>query len=65
MTEHGDDGKHSDKRPEHAEHAETAGEEVLREIRDAGHRTEESPEERRHREAGEAITPDTGAQEHS
>ncbi|GGT22733.1 hypothetical protein [Streptomyces chromofuscus] len=60
MTRHSQDGKH----PE--EHAEMAGEEVLREIRDAERRTEESPEERRHRgEAGEAITPNTGAQEQS
>ncbi|MEU6913244.1 hypothetical protein ACFY78_24050 [Streptomyces olindensis] len=45
---------------------ETALEEVLREIEDAEKRTEDSPEQRRHRgEAGEAITPNTRAQEES
>ncbi|MDQ1021867.1 hypothetical protein [Streptomyces afghaniensis] len=50
----------SDKKPE------TALEEVLREIEEAEDRTEDSPEQRRHRgEAGEAITPNTRAQEES
>ncbi|MFI6854057.1 hypothetical protein [Streptomyces sp. NPDC050416] len=50
----------SDKKPE------TALEEVLREIEDAENRTEESAEQRRRRgEAGEAITPNTRAQEES
>ncbi|MER6711120.1 MULTISPECIES: hypothetical protein [unclassified Streptomyces] len=45
---------------------ETALEEVLREIEDAEKRTEDSAEQRRHRgEAGEAITPNTRAQEES
>ncbi len=45
---------------------ETAREEVLREIEDAENRTQDSTEQRRHRgEAGEAITPNTGAQEES
>jgi hypothetical protein len=53
-----------DIRPE--ESPETAREEVLREIRDAERRTREDEEERRHRgEAGEAITPNTQAQEES
>ncbi|MFJ4974858.1 hypothetical protein ACIP6X_05865 [Streptomyces coeruleorubidus] len=50
----------SDKQPE------TALEEVLREIEDAENRTQDSGEQRRHRgEAGEAITPNTRAQEES
>ncbi|MDQ0746262.1 hypothetical protein QF034_000493 [Streptomyces africanus] len=45
---------------------ETALEEVLREVEDAENRTEDSAEQRRHRgEAGEAITPNTRAQEES
>jgi hypothetical protein len=45
---------------------ETALEEVLREVEDAGTRTRDSEEQRRHRgEAGEAITPNTRAQEKS
>ncbi|MET9444620.1 hypothetical protein [Streptomyces sp. NPDC006610] len=55
-----DADKHDDDRPE------TALEEVLHEIRDAGTRSDDSPEDRRHRgEAGEAITPNTDAQEQS
>ncbi|MER7406970.1 hypothetical protein ABT373_31970 [Streptomyces sp. NPDC000070] len=50
----------SDRKPE------TALEEVLREIEDTEKRTQDSPEQRRHRgEAGEAITPNTRAQEES
>ncbi|MFJ8463321.1 hypothetical protein [Streptomyces swartbergensis] len=50
----------SDKQPE------TALEEVLREIEDAEKRTQGSAEQRHHRgEAGEAITPNTRAQEES
>ena len=53
-----------DIRPE--ERPETAREEVLREIRDAERRTREDEEERRDRgEAGDAITPNTQAQEES
>ncbi|MDG9711002.1 hypothetical protein [Streptomyces sp. DH10] len=45
---------------------ETALEEVLREIENAENRTQDSAEQRRHRgEAGEAITPNTRAQEES
>ncbi|MGW0611563.1 hypothetical protein [Streptomyces sp. NPDC002788] len=45
---------------------ETALEEVLREIEDAEKRTQDSPEQRRHRgEAAEAITPNPRAQEES
>jgi hypothetical protein len=45
---------------------ETAVEEVLREVEEAERRGEDSPARRRHRgEAGEAITPNTGAQEES
>ncbi|GAA2387462.1 hypothetical protein [Streptomyces coeruleofuscus] len=45
---------------------ETALEEVLREIEDAENRTQDSAGQRRHRgEAGEAITPNTRAQEES
>ncbi|MFI9155380.1 hypothetical protein [Streptomyces sp. NPDC053367] len=49
------------------EKPETAREEVLREILDAERRVrEDDEEERRHRgEAGEAITPNTRAQEES
>ncbi|MFH9060783.1 hypothetical protein ACH4GM_06085 [Streptomyces coeruleorubidus] len=50
----------SDKQPE------TALEEVLREIEDAENRTHDSAEQRHHRgEAGEAITPNTRAQDES
>ncbi|MYW50758.1 hypothetical protein GTY64_04605 [Streptomyces sp. SID8376] len=55
--------------PEHDEtpkHTESAVEEVLREVEEAERRTEESDEDRRHQgEAGEAITPNTQAQEES
>ncbi|GAA3494880.1 hypothetical protein GCM10019016_019800 [Streptomyces prasinosporus] len=45
---------------------ETAVEEVLREVEEAERRTREDSAGRRHRgEAGEAITPNTGAQEES
>ncbi|MBT2869915.1 hypothetical protein OG986_30965 [Streptomyces cellulosae] len=47
-------------------HTESAVEEVLREVEEAERRTEESDEDRRHQsEAGEAITPNTQAQEES
>lgn len=50
----------SDKKPE------TALEEVLREIEEAENRTQDSAEQRDHRgEAGEAITPNTRAQDES
>jgi hypothetical protein len=50
----------SDRKPE------TALEEVLREIENAENRTQDSAGQRRHRgEAGEAITPNTRAQEES
>ncbi|MDT0390290.1 hypothetical protein [Streptomyces sp. DSM 41921] len=46
------------------EQHETALEEVLREIEDAETRTQDSAEQRRHRgEAGDATSPNTGAQE--
>lgn len=45
---------------------ETAVEEVLREVEEAERRPEDSAGRRRHRgEAGEAVTPNTGAQEES
>ncbi|MFI9824845.1 hypothetical protein ACIHFC_30980 [Streptomyces sp. NPDC052013] len=45
---------------------ETAVEEVLREVEEAERRTRDSEEQRRRRgEAGEAITPNTDAQEQS
>ncbi|MFE9020866.1 hypothetical protein ACFYNL_20195 [Streptomyces sp. NPDC007808] len=48
------------------EHPETAVEEVMAEIADAEHRTHDTAEQRRRRgEAGEAITPNTRAQEES
>ncbi|CAL9343509.1 MULTISPECIES: hypothetical protein [Streptomyces] len=56
MSEHHDTPKPSD----------SALEEVLREVEEAERRTQESEEDRRHRgEAGEAITPNTQAQEES
>jgi hypothetical protein len=56
----------SDDRKQRDEHADTAFEEVMDEIADAERRTRESAEQRRHRgEAGEAITPNTHAQEES
>lgn len=52
------DGDRTHKKPE------TAIEEVLREIEDAETRDPESEKERRHRgEAGDATSPNTGAQE--
>ncbi|MBX9392195.1 hypothetical protein K4749_00930 [Streptomyces sp. TRM72054] len=60
MSKSDQNGKH----PE--EHAETAREKVLREIRDAKPRAAQSPEESGHGgEAGDAITPNTEAQEQS
>ncbi|MEU3759048.1 hypothetical protein ACWDPF_08040 [Streptomyces albogriseolus] len=54
MSEHDDTPKQS----------ESALEEVLREVEDAERRTRDTDEDRRHRgEAGEAITPNTEAQE--
>ncbi|MET9390513.1 hypothetical protein ABZY20_08885 [Streptomyces sp. NPDC006624] len=48
------------------EQPETALEEVLREVEDAETRTTDSAAQRRRRgEAGDAITPNTGAQERS
>ncbi|MFI5567167.1 hypothetical protein ACIA6T_07325 [Streptomyces sp. NPDC051740] len=45
---------------------ETAVDEVLHEVEEAGRRPGDSPGRRRHRgEAGEAITPNTEAQEES
>ncbi|GAA3505225.1 hypothetical protein ACF09G_25140 [Streptomyces albogriseolus] len=56
MSEHDDTPKQS----------ESALEEVLREVEDAERRTRDTDEDRRHRgEAGEAITPNTEAQEES
>ncbi|MFH0519469.1 hypothetical protein ACHBTE_20135 [Streptomyces sp. M41] len=58
------EGERDQKQPE--EHTETAFEEVMEEIADAERRTHDSADQRRHRgEAGEAITPSTGAQEES
>ncbi|MGW1952694.1 hypothetical protein ACWCPI_07990 [Streptomyces sp. NPDC001920] len=52
--------KHTD------EHPETAFEEVMAEIADAERRTHDTTGQRRRRgEAGEAITPNTRAQEES
>ncbi|MGA4899120.1 hypothetical protein ACPCAJ_14790 [Streptomyces griseoincarnatus] len=46
--------------------SESALDEVLREVEEAERRTQESDEDRRrHGEAGEAITPNTQAQEES
>jgi hypothetical protein len=51
---------------QHEEHPETAFEEVIDEIADAERRTRDSAEQRRRRgEAGDAITPNTRAQEES
>lgn len=44
---------------------ETAVEEVLREVEEAERRTEDSAERRHRGEAGDAITPNTEAQEES
>ncbi|MEV6612807.1 hypothetical protein AB0N31_02695 [Streptomyces sp. NPDC051051] len=69
------DAEHPGDRPEHEERVtgkdrrdppRTALEEVLREIEEAERRTDEERETRRGRgEAGEAITPNTRAQEDS
>ncbi len=56
MSEHDDTPKQS----------ESALDEVLREVEEAERRTQESDEDRRHHgEAGEAVTPNTQAQEES
>ncbi len=56
MSEHDDTPKQS----------ESALEEVLREVENAERRTRDTDEDRRHHgEAGEAITPNTEAQEES
>ncbi|MEU1004212.1 MULTISPECIES: hypothetical protein [Streptomyces] len=63
MSQHKD---HDHAEDQHGKPAGTALEEVLREVEDAENRTRDSAEERRHRgEAGEAITPNTRAQEES
>ncbi|MFI7407115.1 hypothetical protein ACIBU0_00310 [Streptomyces sp. NPDC049627] len=50
----------------HRQEPRTAAEEVLREFADAEHRTRDTAEQRERRgEAGEAITPNTRAQEES
>ncbi|MDG9719477.1 hypothetical protein [Streptomyces sp. DH24] len=55
-----DDRKRSEEQPN------TALEEVLAEVEEAERRTTETDRQRRRRgEAGEAITPNTGAQEQS
>ncbi|MFI6932135.1 hypothetical protein [Streptomyces sp. NPDC050287] len=60
-----DTGKH-DRNDRTHEPPETALDEVLREMEDAGTRTRDSDEQRRRRgEAAEAITPNTRAQEES
>ncbi|WP_128435718.1 hypothetical protein [Streptomyces cyaneus] len=56
----------TDGKKQHKEHPETAFEEVIDEISDAERRTRDSAEQRRRRgEAGDAITPNTRAQEES
>ena len=56
----------TDGKKQHKEHPETAFEEVIDEIADAERRTRDSAEQRRRRgEAGDAITPNTRAQEES
>ncbi|MCF1596146.1 hypothetical protein [Streptomyces muensis] len=56
----------SEERKPREEQPETALEEALKGLSDAAHRTEDSAERRRRRgEAGEAITPNTRAQEES
>ncbi|MEV5438358.1 hypothetical protein AB0K80_20435 [Streptomyces sp. NPDC052682] len=50
----------------HGEKPETAVEEVLHEVEEAERRTRDTGEQRRHRgEAGEAVTPNTRAQQES
>ena len=56
----------SDERKPREEQPETALEEVLKEMSDAAHRTDESADRRRRRgEAGEAITQNERDQEES
>lgn len=56
----------ADHEKRHQQEPETAAEEVLREFADAEHRTRDSDEQRKRRgEAGDAITPNTRAQEES
>ena len=55
MSEHDDTPKAS----------ESALDEVLHEVEEAERRTQESDEDRHHGEAGDAITPNTRAQEES
>ena len=60
------DDKHSDDKNRREEQPETAFEEVLQEILDEERRVRDTDEQQRHRgEAGEAITPNTRAQEES
>ncbi|MFF3846756.1 hypothetical protein [Streptomyces sp. NPDC002328] len=61
-----DDPQHKHNEPSEHHPAETALEEVLREIEEAELRSEDTPEERGHRgEAAEAATPNTQAQENA
>ncbi|MFE9031710.1 hypothetical protein ACFYOA_36560 [Streptomyces iakyrus] len=63
MSQHKDHDRDQD---QHGRPPETALEEVLPEVGDAGNRTADAEEQRRHRgEAGEAITPNARAQEES
>ncbi|MEU7721966.1 hypothetical protein [Streptomyces tibetensis] len=63
MSQHKD---HDHAEDQHGKPAETALEEVLREVENAENRIGDSAEERRHRgEAGDATTPNTRAQEES
>ncbi|MFB8247116.1 hypothetical protein ACFY3O_04015 [Streptomyces sp. NPDC001046] len=57
---------HDKDRDSSGEQPGTAFDEVMSEIEDAGTRTRDTEEERRHRgEAGEAVTPNARAQEES
>ncbi|MBZ9639553.1 hypothetical protein [Streptomyces sp. PSKA30] len=64
-----EDAKQPEEKPDAEqpeEKPENAIEEILREVQDAEHRTRDSAEQRSHKgEAGEAITPNTEAQEES
>ncbi|MFE7900323.1 hypothetical protein ACFU3E_22930 [Streptomyces sp. NPDC057424] len=61
MSQHKD---HDRNEEQQGKPPETALEEVLREVEDAEIRTRDSAGQRRHRgEAGEAVTPNTRAQE--
>jgi hypothetical protein len=63
VSEHKDHDRDED---QHTTPPATALEEVLREVEDAETRTRDSAGRRRHRgEAGEAVTPNTRAQEES